>query len=45
MFWMSRFWIYEIRMSNISQDYWKKQGPCTTLNGTELEDDSDDNDD
>ena len=42
---MSRFWTYETRMSNISQDYWKKQGLCCYLSDTELEDDSDNNDD
>ena len=36
---MSRFWTHETRMSNLSQDYWEKQGPCCNL-----EDDSDDND-
>ena len=42
---MSRFWTYETRMYNISQDYWKKQGLCCYLSDTKLEDDSDNNDD
>ena len=39
---MSRFWTYETRMSNLSQDYWEKYGPCCYI---EPKDDSDNEDD
>ena len=42
---MSRFWTYDTRMSNLSQDHWEKQSPAATLSNIEPEDDSNDNDD
>ena len=42
---MSRFWTHEIKMSNISQDNWEKQGSCYYLECTKPEIESDDNDD
>ena len=31
VFQMLRFWTYKTRMSNLSQNYWEKQGPCCYL--------------